>query len=349
MDDTIKLDTLNLWRPELEKANFSILFPKSLPKDLKLQEASFRTENPTRDYPRCSLKLVFGVEEIGRQISIKEFNYDWSPAACDCPSLWKNHKDFATVDTPMPQPHMIGSDVLWVGFNYRNQRAASIITERTTVEIVVMKGELSDKELVQIAQSLKPLNSDQRDGILAKDIAQISYGYPKTVKAVNVPISFWSFPVGGSKIKYQTAFSPQDVPVVAKSAHYPLQKASGYNLVTVFAYHEEANPTANSRYNFVYEHNVHKGSTIQIQHVYKDSPAACKFPPEPDTTQKFLTTTTKIQGIDCHYAYRSEECGPFEVVFEHKDYRYLMLVKPTSWTNKQWLFEFLDSYLAKIK
>ena len=76
--------------------------------------------------------------------------------------------------------------------------------------MIVVEGDLSDQELIQIATGLKPLSKVQRDRILSKNIAQISYGYPQAVEAVNVPISFWKFPLEDSRIKFQTAFGPLD-------------------------------------------------------------------------------------------------------------------------------------------
>jgi hypothetical protein len=281
-------------------------------------------------------------ESTGKVLYIKEFNYDWAPPAYDCPSLWKNHEEFAAEDTPEPQPHLIENDVLWIGFNYRNQRAASIIKERTTIEMV---GDFSDQELVHIARGLTALDKNQRERILSKSFAELSYGYPKAVEAVNVTISFWKFPVADSQIKLQTAFMKDNIPTEAIVGHLPLPSNSGYKLDSVFAYHFGESPSADSRYNFVYEHEEHKGSTIQLQHVHKNSPAACAFPPLPDQTQKFKIALEKVGGVDCYYAYRSENYGPHELIFQRGNFRYLMLVKPASWTSKEWFFKFLGIFL----
>ncbi len=281
-------------------------------------------------------------ESTGKVLYIKEFNYDWAPPAYDCPSLWKNHEEFAAEDTPEPQPHLIENDMLWIGFNYRNQKAASIIKDRTTIEMV---GDFSDEELIHIARGLTALDKNQRDRILAKSFAELSYGYPKAVEAVNVPISFWKFPVADSQIKLQTAFMKDNIPTEAIVGHLPLPSNSGYQLDSVFAYHFGETPSEESRYNFVYEHEEHKGSTIQLQHVHKNSPAACAFPPLPDQTQKFKMALEKVSGIDCYYAYRSENYGPHELIFQRGNFRYLMLVKPASWTNREWFFKFLGIFL----
>ena len=347
MDDSLKLNVSDLWCPVLEEANFPIFSPKQLPSGLKLMQASFRPENSKRSYPRCSLKLILEDEDARKKLSIKEFNYDWAPPAYDCPSLWKNHEEFIEEDTPEPQPYLVGNDVLWIGVNYRNQRAASIIKERTTIEMVVMEGGLSDQELIQIAVGLVPLNMSQWNGILSKDFAQMSYGYPKAIKAVNVPISFWTFPVEDSQIKFQTAFTLSNIPDEVASAHLPLPIDSGYKLNSVFTYHAGDPLSEKSKCNFVYEYEGKKGSTIQLQHVHKDSPAACAFPPVPDATQKFKIKLEKVCGVNCYYAYRSESYGPHELVFQIGDFNYLMLVKPASWTSREWFFNLLGNFFRK--
>lgn len=344
MDDSFNLNISSLWCSELDEANFPIFYPVQLPGDLKLKKASFRKENPKRSYPRSSLKLIFEDESTGKKLSIKEFNYDWAPAAYDCPSLWKNHEQFAEEDTPEPKPYLIENDVLWVGVNYRNQRAASIITGRTTIEMIVVEGNLSDQELIQIATGFNPLSKVQSDRILSKNIAQTSYGYPQAVEAVNVPISFWKFPLEDSRIKFQTAFRPLDIPKMAVAAHLPLPNDSGYRLDSVFAYHVDVFPSEESKYNFVYENESYKGSTIQLLHMHKNSLAACAFPPAPDTTQKFKKGIDRVCGIDCYYAYRSEQYGPHELIFQHRNFNYLILVKPTSWTNREWFFKLIEKF-----
>ena len=134
-----------------------------MPGDLKLKLASFRSEYSRRDYPRSSFKLILENSNAEKSLSIKEFNYDWAPPAYDCPSLWKNNEEFSTEDTPEPKPFLVGNDLLWIGVNYRNQRAASIIKERATIEMIVMEGDFSDQELILIATFLKPLNIGQRE------------------------------------------------------------------------------------------------------------------------------------------------------------------------------------------
>ncbi|MEI8329752.1 MAG: hypothetical protein WCG14_07140 [Chlamydiia bacterium] len=239
---------------------------------------------------------------------------------------------------------MIENDVLWIGVNYRNQRAASITKDRTTIEIV---GDFSDQELIHIATGLTALDKTQRERILSKSFAEMSYGYPKAVEAVNVPISFWKFPVADSQIKLQTAFMTSNIPTEAMVGHIPLPSNSGYKLDSVFAYHSGNTPSEESRYNFVYEHEGHKGAIIQLQHVHKDSPAACAFPPVPDKTQKFKMVSRKTRDMDCYYAYRSENYGPHELIFQHGMFRYLILVKPASWTSREWFFELLENFFHK--
>lgn len=348
MDDSVKLNVNSLWCPVLEQANFPVFVPTQLPSDLKLKDASFRPVNPKRDYPRSSLKLTFESESTGKKLSIKQFNYDWGPAAYDCPSLWKNHVQYADVDTPAPLPYLLGNDVFWIGANYRNTRAASIIKERTTVEMADCGTKaLSNEELILIASSLKLLNTGQYDRIVSKSYAETCFGYPDHINAVNVPISFWSFPTDKSQIKLQIAFPAIKIPSEIMAAHWPLPIESGYRLDSVFVYFGERPTLSESRYHFVYEHKEHKGVTIQILQMNKASPASCTYPPTPDLTQKFKHSMLEANGKEFFYAYRSEQFGPHEIIFQHGDYNYLMLVKSASWTNKEWFLSLLNKFFRK--
>ena len=116
-------------------------------------------------------------------------------------------------------------------------------------------------------------------------------------------------------------------------------------LNAVFAYHAQSTPTEESRFNFVYERENCPGSTIQLLHVRNASPAACTFPPQPDTTQKFTHYNELLSDIPCYLAYRSEAYGPYELIFQRGDFTYLVLVKPASWTNKPWFFNIMKNFI----
>lgn len=347
----LKLESFDRSKAELEKAlkeaNFLIFLPDKLTKNFKITEISFRSENSNNLYPRSSFKFIVEENVTKKKLSIKQFNYDWAPPAYDCPSLWWNYKEFGNLNTQEPHCLLLNDDLLWIGSNYRNQNAASIFKERTCIELVFLEEKFNDSEIFNIVSNLKPFDELQYKEILSKSLAELSYGYPRAVKAVNVPISFWSFPVGKSKIKFQTAYNQDAIPDFAKKFHIPLPDNIGYKLSAVFSYHEEEKPSQGSRHNFVYEHENCKGQIIQIIHMPKSSPAACAFPPEPDATQKFKTTTKKIHGLECYYAYRSEDYGPHELVFEYKNMIYLISIRPARWTNQKWFFNLLDNFLSE--
>ncbi|WP_417905392.1 hypothetical protein [Candidatus Tisiphia endosymbiont of Micropterix aruncella] len=140
--DIVKLETNgNIW---LAKANFTAFYPNDLPNDLAVDEITYRTENFDKNYPRCSLKLYIG--DKSRKLSLKQFNYDWSPPAYDYPALWKNHTEFSNIDIPEPVPHLLGNSIFWIGFNYKNKRAASVTRDRTLIEFTVLEGAFTDQE-----------------------------------------------------------------------------------------------------------------------------------------------------------------------------------------------------------
>ncbi|MEN8236764.1 MAG: hypothetical protein ABFQ95_04385 [Pseudomonadota bacterium] len=126
------------------------------------------------------------------------------------------------------------------------------------------------------------------------------------------------------------------------------QRGVGYKLNSVFAYHSEEVPSKTSRFDFVYESEAHKGSTIHLLKVHQNSSAACTFPPKPDTTQKFIYDLKRIGSMDFYHAYRSKVYGPHEIVFQHGEYRYLLLIKPAKWTSTMWLLKILKGLTIEI-
>ena len=80
--------------------------------------------------------------------------------------------------------------------------------------MIVVEGDLSDQELIQIATGLKSpsVKVQKRSYFIKKILHKQAMDIPKPVEAVNVPISFWKFPLEDSRIKFQTAFRPFDIP-----------------------------------------------------------------------------------------------------------------------------------------
>ncbi|WP_417905393.1 hypothetical protein [Candidatus Tisiphia endosymbiont of Micropterix aruncella] len=149
-------------------------------------------------------------------------------------------------------------------------------------------------------------------------------------------------PVGDSAIKFQKAYSVNEVPSEIKK-HLEIPQSSGYFLNSVFTYQKQKEFSAQEdRVEYVYEHAKVPGATVRL---VRTPVISISFPPIPDTTQKFYYEELSGLKRSVYYAYRSKNYGSHEVVWQDRNHNYLLLVKPTSWTNREWFLRFLGSYL----
>ena len=71
MTDLITIPIENvIWHSSLESANFAMFYPRSLPEDLSVDSVTYRPTNPSRLYPRCSLKITLCAKERTLSISL---------------------------------------------------------------------------------------------------------------------------------------------------------------------------------------------------------------------------------------------------------------------------------------
>ncbi len=329
------------WQKILEIANFSPFWPSLLPKGTAISEIIFRPEKANGDYPRCSLKI--SLEASDKKLCIKQFNYDWASPAYDCPSLWKNHIKFSHIDTPEPIPYLIRESLLWIGFNYKNQKAASITCSRTQIEISVLEGDLSREEFIQLSKGFIPIDESHLKEINSKTYAELSFGYSVLVQSINVPISFWKVPI--NEIQYQQAFKLEES-LYQPEESYDCTKIKDYKLNSIFVYQASKEAMPKKRIEFVYEHTQIPGATLRLIKAHKNS-KLLNFPPEPDLTQKFFHEKLTLKDKLVYLAYRHAEYGPFEACWENDSCNFLLLMKPTPVTTKKYFLNCLGSLFQK--
>jgi hypothetical protein len=61
--------------------------------------------------------------------------------------------------TPIPKPLLIGSQVAWVGLNFRRQQAATLSIMRTMIEITIVAGSVKNEDFIELFNALKPTDS----------------------------------------------------------------------------------------------------------------------------------------------------------------------------------------------
>jgi len=330
----------------LQKANFIVYDFNNLPDRYQVTEDGFREENMQQDYPRSSYKIKLHDKLTKSTIEVKQFNYDWAPPAYDCPSLWANHITFDHTLIPKPSHFIVNSKVGWIGKNYRNEQALSIIQNRTTTEVCIKDsaGKEVDVDLQELTKYLKPADLQAQSQLIDKTYAELSYAGSSSVNIVDVPFSFWKSS-SGKELKYQKAFSHFNLPDFIAKLKINIPDSYKYKLDTVFYYFQTPEMEKTGRVEFIYAHQNDKDVNIRVVAWPNSKSHSIKYPPEPDTTQKFEHSVLKIGGKDVYVAYRNKEVGPFEAVWNGEDYNYLLITKPEVFTDDKWFHSLLGDVI----
>lgn len=151
--------------------------------------------------------------------------------------------------------------MLWISFNYKNQRAASITRDWTQIEISVLKGDFSNEEFVQLSKGFIPIDESYFKEINSKTYAELSFGCSDLVQSINVPISFWKVPI--NEIQYQQAFKLEES-LYQPEESYDCAKIKDYKLNSIFVYQTSKGAMPKKRIEFVYEHNQIPGATLRL-------------------------------------------------------------------------------------
>ncbi len=321
----------------LQKANFIVYYFNNLPDRYQITEDSFREENMCLDYPRSSYKIKLHDKLTKSTIEVKQFNYDWAPPAYDCPSLWANNIIFDHTLIPKPLHFVVNSKVGWIGKNYRNEQALSVIQNRTTTEICIKDsaGKEVDVDLQELTRYLKPADLKAQSQLLDKTYAELSYAGSGSVNIVDVPFSFWRTS-SSKELKYQKAFSYPNLPDFMAKLKISIPDSYKYNLDTVFYYFKTSEMEKTGRVEFIYSYQNDRDVNIRVVVWSSSENHSIKYPPEPDITQKFEYSVLKIGDKEVYVAYRNKEVGPFEAVWSREDYNYLLITKPEVFTDDKW-------------
>lgn len=119
------------------------------------------------------------------RVRLKQFLYDWAFPALDHPCLWASPTRAVAVDD---------DHVLWFGTDYMGRPAASARLGRTTVELSVLDGSVTDDEIIRIYRSLAPADPEAAGMIVETPLAWLSYFATRPEAGpVKVPIGLWQF------------------------------------------------------------------------------------------------------------------------------------------------------------
>lgn len=178
-----------------EYCNFPLLVPQELPADTSITASILRPECPpgrdggsvktrslwTKANP-CS--FMFEIEGSDRKLRLKEFLYDWAPAAADQPCLWGKPTHAEQIHTDY---------VVWHGQDYKGNPGAYARIFRTSCEVSVLSGTFSDAEIAAIYRSLEPASTTYLELIGKQSFAHLSYWSRFSCHLVDPPHGLFRF------------------------------------------------------------------------------------------------------------------------------------------------------------
>jgi hypothetical protein len=135
--------------------------------------ANWGTANP------CSLR--FEARRGDTVFRLKQFLYDWGPAAGDLPCLW---------GSPATSFTLPGGYVGWHGRDFQGREGGYARLSRTSCELAVTSGELGVDDAAEVFRSLTRLDTARSQALRSTPYARLSYWARHAPDPVNAPIGF---------------------------------------------------------------------------------------------------------------------------------------------------------------
>ncbi|MCP9489166.1 MAG: hypothetical protein MSC31_04750 [Solirubrobacteraceae bacterium MAG38_C4-C5] len=175
--------------------NFPVLVPRGLPPETTIVTQTLRPEccpgrpagsagsrSPWSEGNPSSYR--FEIAGKGRKLRVKEFLYDWAPAAADQPCLWGG----PTWAEPIHPDY-----VVWLGTDYMGHRGAYARIYRTSCELSVLAGTFSDEEIVTLYRTLEPVSPTHLALLGQQSFARLSYWARFRPRLVDPPHGLFRF------------------------------------------------------------------------------------------------------------------------------------------------------------
>lgn len=328
------------WEEAQSWCNFVLMKPRNLPGDLELERAQMRPEAPpgrpehleqqTRPAWTQSNRAVHRVEYVGhgRRLRIKQFFYDYAPAAFDHPCLWESEK---------VHPFHVNQHIGWIGRDFRKLQAATINLDRTTVELSVTSGVFTDGELKEICVSLSPVLPEVRARILATPFSELCYQSRHREPPIAVPVGYWAHKRLPESLKMTVQRAADVQADTSVFAILPLGEY-GYQLDSVFIYGELKSPQEKD---YIFQHSEDVGRFVRLLVSPSESPGAIPYPPERELRQPCTSQIIEIGDCRVYHAYYDERYGQHEAVWQKSNHNFMLIIKPTIESNMAWFTEFL--------
>lgn len=322
------------WQEAQEWCNFVLFKPETLPEGISEITSQMRSEaSPVR----ASHKSEFGNQE--RRFSLKQFLYDWAPPAYDHPSLWMNPNISNHENTPIPRPHLIGNNYLWIGLDHRRKPAASMNIMRTQLELTVTKGEFSDEEILQIFSYLKPVDTKAIKKILSYSYAELSRSYRGTTKTISVPVSY--FRHNRSEEDENFAYTVPEFTEKFPDAYMQGLMIDGYKCDSVFAFGWQDGQHLEVEY--LFESALETGTYVRMLITPDSSPHKIPYPAVVADQECNYAEIDLGEGAPLYHAWsKLNENGSHTLIFKMGDVIINCIIKPAPWTTIEWVRELCE-------
>jgi hypothetical protein len=298
-----------------EWCNFVLWHPTRLPDGCTVANTTLRREAPpgrvegvtagrtpwSTNNP-CAYR--YEIAGPGRTARVKQFLYDWAFPALDHPSLWKSNAHAVALDERY---------VVWIGVDYRGNRAAAARLARTTIELSVLSGQFTDDELVDVFRGLRPVDRDAAGRIAATPFAELSY-WARHLDApmIDVPHGLWAFRRAKSNgSDHEGAWSVVPGELDLDGAGDAPVRLGGLTFDSAATFDGEAGREVEA----VYSDRVDRGHELRLI-THRLGRGRIGWPPAPEPhpasreTVHMGTTEVMLAWVDRHY-------GPFDAVFLH--------------------------------
>lgn len=292
--------------------NFVLWTPVGLPPEYTVDTGTLRRQAPPGRSPspgegrtpwstNNTAVYRYEVSGPGCRFRIKQFLYEWPFPALDQPCLWNS----PTTALPLDDRYL-----LWRGVDYLRRPGASARLARTTIELSILDGELSDERAVEFYRALRPADPAAAAAIAATPLAELSYWARHPAAAmVSVPIGLWL-------LRRSQPDHPDEMPVGAAAAGALAQAAGLPGRLGVFDVDSAVRftgPGRETETEIVYAGGPDRGHELRLI-VARAGAGRLEVParaePHPGHRQ-----VVPVGGVPVQLGWLDERYGPFHAVF----------------------------------